>query len=856
MPDVTLRNVINTGDPITAPDGTALAGVQITFQLVDVVRSKTVSLFDAVSGELIVGDPVTVVTDIKGEFTVPLWPNSRGESVTVYKVSIDDENIKPFLIRVDDLPSTLSLVSARASMGQIMPQVIGLMQASINEATESAATAGIYAASAATSANSAAGDAAQVSSDRTDVATNTGTATTKAGEATTSATNAASSATAAAGSATAAGTSAGDAANSATAAAGSATTATTQAGSATTKAGEASTSATSAASSATAAAGSATAAGTSAGDAANSATAAAGSATTATTQAGTATTKAGEASTSATSAASSATAAAGSATTATTQSGTATTQAGIATTKAGEAATSAANAAATLAGAVPKTTTVNGHALTGNVSITAADIALGNVTNESKATMFANPVFTGIEQIPAGSAPAPSLTTPGDTDTGLFFPTANTVGIACGGVEVARFSIAGTNVGVVNDIGIPGTAGFGVGVCPNVPAGFAPMYGCTDKFSDNYGNYMVWDGSIMVWIPAFYYKYGTGANGFALNIVDIKPYSAYADVATANAAGYALHRAFYDGGAIKQGFFVDKFQCSNNGGIASSIRNGKPLSTAADHNPLSALTGAPANFYYGAITAAKTRGAGFFCNSRFIWGAIALLSLAHASASTSTTWCGWYNATYNFPKGCNNNALGDTNDAAVLYASDGYSNCGRTGSANLFNCTTHNGQNSGVCDLNGNMWEITPGLTSNGTNYYVLKTTTAMKNLTGGNTLATDLWGATGIAALYDSLGATYEAATASSTNKPYGSAAQVLSAATSGLAWQWAGLGQPLAGGVGGSNQYGSDGFWDYRPNELCALSGGDWGQAAVAGVWACYLGHVRSSSIDFVGFRSALYL
>lgn len=46
-------------------------------------------------------------------------------------------------------------------------------------------------------------------------------------------------------------------------------------------------------------------------------------------------------------------------------------------------------------GYVPTTTTVNGHALSGNVTVTAGDIGLGNVTNESKSTMFTNPAFTG-----------------------------------------------------------------------------------------------------------------------------------------------------------------------------------------------------------------------------------------------------------------------------------------------------------------------------------------------------------------------------------------------------------------------------------------------------------------------------
>lgn len=48
-----------------------------------------------------------------------------------------------------------------------------------------------------------------------------------------------------------------------------------------------------------------------------------------------------------------------------------------------------------LAGYVPTSRTINGHPLSANVSVTAADVNLGNATNESKATMFTNPDFTG-----------------------------------------------------------------------------------------------------------------------------------------------------------------------------------------------------------------------------------------------------------------------------------------------------------------------------------------------------------------------------------------------------------------------------------------------------------------------------
>ena len=420
-----------------------------------------------------------------------------------------------------------------------------------------------------------------------------------------------------------------------------------------------------------------------------------------------------------------------------------------------------------------------------------------------------------------------------------------------------------TGAGLVNNIGTPGQQGFGVGIAPSLPANMVKMYGTEDPASDAYGNYQYADGSIMCYVPAFFYKYGTGANGFALNLVDIKAFAYFVDVGTANAAGYALHRAFYNGNTIRPGVFVDKYFCSNNSGIASSLKNGVPLASAqrgaVASTAFATLTGAPANAFYGSIAAAKTRGASFFVMSRFIRSALALLANAHGSASTGTAYNAWYtNGATNFPKGNNNNALGDANDASIAYLDDGTAtNCGKTGSANFFSKTTHNGQNCGVSDLNGTLWSIEPfGLTSNGTNFYLLNQSVDVTTITAGNTLATDAWGAAGLAAMYTSLGATYESMTASNTNKNFGSAAQVLSAATSGAAWAAAGAGIPLVAGTGGSNQFGNDYMYDARPNELCVLSGGSWDNGAFSGVWALYLYHVRGISYAYCGFRSASYL
>lgn len=491
----------------------------------------------------------------------------------------------------------------------------------------------------------------------------------------------------------------------------------------------------------------------------------------------------------------------------------------------------------------------------------------------------------------------------------------------------------------------PGGVGFGVAPYTGaLPAGFSEMAGTRTLGHDNWGNYQYSDGSIMCWIPAFVYRIGHASNPtyavHGANSVDVRMLTAFGTEAAANAAGYALHRAFYDGGAVQPGFFVDKYLCSNNSGTASSIYLGNPLSTAAAHNPLSGLTGAPANTYAGTIAAAKTRGSRFFVATRFIHTALALLSVAHAQASSSTTNCAWYHATNNFPKGCNNNALADANDTSVTFTSDGYAggNSAKTGSASNLAKTAHNGQACGVIDLNGNMWEVSLGVTSivttpaisaatqanpvqvttstphgrttgdkvlitgvvgmtqlndrvfavtvvdatrltldgvDGTGFtawssggtvrggtmYAWNTATAAKDITGGNTLATDAWGATGVAAHSSVIVPTFRTdyPNNSATQRYGNGTTQVFSAATSGDDWVRAALGMPVAAtglSSGGTALFGSDYFYQYQANELCPLAGGDWTLSSNAGAWAVFWSLVRTSSGHNVGFRAASYL
>lgn len=415
---------------------------------------------------------------------------------------------------------------------------------------------------------------------------------------------------------------------------------------------------------------------------------------------------------------------------------------------------------------------------------------------------------------------------------------------------------------IANDIGIAGELGFGVGVTNALPPGMSTLVGTGVRGHENYGNYVYSDGSIMCYVPAFCYRWGHpdsphyAAHG--PNACDVKSLTYFGSVTAAHAAGYAVHRAFYDDNRLQDGFFVDKYQCSNNAGKASSIKNGIPLSSSSANAPFSGLTGSPANNLAGSIDAVKTRGASFFPTTIFIQRALSLLSMAHAQAATSTAACAWYDAAgvTNYPKGCNNNALRDANDTSVIYEETGYLTAGKTGSAKPFAKTTHNGQHSGVADLNGNMWEVALGLTQTDGNFYVLKTSAKASALTSGVTLATDAWGTAAMTANYESLGASYGELTGENRSFAIGSTTkQVFSSANSGLAWSASCAGIPQLGGSDGTNIFGNDRFYDNRVEHLCPVVGGNWGNGTSAGVWAVACDASRSGSNVSIGVRAALY-
>ena len=77
---------------------------------------------------------------------------------------------------------------------------------------------------------------------------------------------------------------------------------------------------------------------------------------------------------------------------------------------------------------------------TGNNVLSASPTLTGTITADAQ-------TLSGVATFSAGTAAAPSITTTGDTNTGIFFPAADTIAFTEGGVEAARFDSSG-NLGI------------------------------------------------------------------------------------------------------------------------------------------------------------------------------------------------------------------------------------------------------------------------------------------------------------------------------------------------------------------------------------------------------------------------
>lgn len=429
-----------------------------------------------------------------------------------------------------------------------------------------------------------------------------------------------------------------------------------------------------------------------------------------------------------------------------------------------------------------------------------------------------------------------------------------------------------------------GQKGFGIEPCPAgtpyAALGLAEMTGTTTAGHDNYGNYIHTNGSIVCFYPRKFYRIGHASSPryavYGANAIDIEPASLFIDEAAANAAGYVLPRAFIDGGAMKTGFFRDKYVNSKKVGdtnVAVSVKNGNPigLTTGTDYTPSSTMTGCT-GILADAITLCRARGAGWNTQSIFISAWSMMISVAQGQAATNATDVAWYDATLttNFPKGCNNGHRADVNDTSVAWsASPDSAAKGLTGSASNFAKSTDNGANNGCADVNGLMFQVALGMTNYGTSatdttiratntVYVLKTSVALKDLTAGWDGANDAFGnTTHLAVLYDAVTSPVKLATVGAvywgngTNPVFDSAAS--------------GVGRDLCGflpkndtavNATGINLLGNDCIYKYNRANMFPLLSGSWLYAAEAGVGFRYLSSCRAEGDAIASFRAVAYV
>lgn len=430
-------------------------------------------------------------------------------------------------------------------------------------------------------------------------------------------------------------------------------------------------------------------------------------------------------------------------------------------------------------------------------------------------------------------------------------------------------------------IGAAGEIGFGIGAFHNSARyGLFPLAGAEDIEAPTYGNYQSSNGSIFGCIPKCYYRIGHPNNDtygtYGHNSIQIEGADVFVDQAAANANGFAMPRSFIDGGRELAARFVSKYLCSRDGDSVLSIPNAVPISltTSGDYTNSADMPGC-SGILADAITLSRLIIPGHsHCMSAFDQSLLALLMLAHAQASTSASACAWFDGTdtMNFVKGCNDNALGDTNDPEILYATAGDAGSAAkplTGSGAPFAKTTHNGQASGIADLNGLLWQVLIGITAPGStatdtaqlphgDVYVLKESVSLASLTGGHNGATDAWGdAAHLATLYDARSALLPWADATDRGCFGNGASQVFDEALSGDGWLRTNAGIPQdtdAMSASGSNLFGQDGNYRYNRSNMCVRGSGPWGSASAAGVFYRHWNNYRSPANDYSGFRASV--
>jgi hypothetical protein len=132
---LTLRTVTNADAPLCAPDGTVLANKRVTFTIISPSSGKPVDVWDAETEQRVVG-VVATTTDAAGEFSVDLWPNSRGDKATKYLCEVDHPGVRAIRGSVPEGGADLEWVDFYANSEPLTPQGLDALQAHIADTSE------------------------------------------------------------------------------------------------------------------------------------------------------------------------------------------------------------------------------------------------------------------------------------------------------------------------------------------------------------------------------------------------------------------------------------------------------------------------------------------------------------------------------------------------------------------------------------------------------------------------------------------------------------------------------------------------------------------------------------------------
>ena len=281
---------------------------------------------------------------------------------------------------------------------------------------------------------------------------------------------------------------------------------------------------------------------------------------------------------------------------------------------------------------------------------------------------------------------------------------------------------------VFEDIGIAGKKGFGQSACKNESLlkerGFRALQGTVDPDNEtNYGVYEHKYGGYCCYIPKFWVRIGNENavqyEKYLNNSIEVVTGDTFATEDEALAQGYFLPRAFIDGGEIKDGFFIQKYDA----------RNSDKTNADGNYYPFSDGTGyRVSTAFCDMIDLAKNLGDNWNVSSAFMLSALQVLTLHQAQMADWYTWCKWYNPSTSYQ-----------------YPTKGYS----VSNKGLY---SHNGMDNGICQW-WYLWQFATGITTAGTSatqgqtavtsndIYILRKEKRFSDLTSGFGGDTDHWG-------------------------------------------------------------------------------------------------------------------